>query len=70
MQELATVLQHRLPAVVVVDNDGYTVERAIHGPAEPYNDITHWGWTHAPPSSAPTTGAWQRPGHAQRASCA
>ena len=49
MQELATVLQQRLPAVVVVvDNDGYTVERAIHGPDEPYNDITHWDWTHAP----------------------
>jgi indolepyruvate decarboxylase len=48
-QELATVIQQRLPAVVVVvDNDGYTVERAIHGPDEPYNDITHWDWTHAP----------------------
>jgi alpha-keto-acid decarboxylase len=47
-QELATILQQRLPAVVVVvDNDGYTVERAIHGPDEPYNDITHWDWTHA-----------------------
>jgi TPP-dependent 2-oxoacid decarboxylase len=49
VQELATVIQQRLPAVVVVvDNDGYTVERAIHGPDEPYNDITHWDWTHAP----------------------
>jgi TPP-dependent 2-oxoacid decarboxylase len=33
--ELATVLRERVPAViVVVDNDGYTVERAIHGPDE------------------------------------
>ena len=49
VQEIATVLQQRLPAVVVVvDNDGYTVERAIHGPDEPYNDITRWDWTHAP----------------------
>ncbi|MDT7554760.1 MAG: alpha-keto-acid decarboxylase [Pseudonocardiales bacterium] len=49
VQELATILHHRLPAVVVVvDNDGYTVERAIHGPDETYNDITHWDWTHAP----------------------
>ena len=48
-QELATVLQQRLPAVVVVvDNDGYTVERAIHGPNEPYNDIAHWDWTRLP----------------------
>ncbi|MDD7965269.1 alpha-keto acid decarboxylase family protein [Actinomycetospora lemnae] len=43
--ELATVLRERIPAViVVVDNDGYTVERAIHGPAEPYNDIARWDW--------------------------
>jgi alpha-keto-acid decarboxylase len=43
--ELATVLRERIPAViVVVDNDGYTVERAIHGPDEPYNDITPWDW--------------------------
>jgi TPP-dependent 2-oxoacid decarboxylase len=43
--ELATVLRERVPAViVVVDNDGYTVERAIHGADEPYNDITPWDW--------------------------
>lgn len=43
--ELSTVLRERLPAViVVVDNDGYTVERAIHGPDEPYNDIGAWDW--------------------------
>ena len=49
VQELATVVAHRVPAVVVVvDNDGYTVERAIHGPDEPYNDITRWDWSHAP----------------------
>jgi TPP-dependent 2-oxoacid decarboxylase len=49
VQELATVLRERLPAVVlVVDNDGYTVERAIHGPEEAYNDITRWDWTLAP----------------------
>jgi alpha-keto-acid decarboxylase len=34
--------------VIVVDNDGYTVERAIHGPAQPYNDIARWDWTNAP----------------------
>ncbi|WP_345411484.1 alpha-keto acid decarboxylase family protein [Actinomycetospora chlora] len=44
--ELATVIRERIPAViVVVDNDGYTVERAIHGPDESYNDITAWDWT-------------------------
>jgi indolepyruvate decarboxylase len=28
--------------VLVVDNDGYTVERAIHGPYAEYNDIAEW----------------------------
>ena len=47
--ELGTVLRHCPRAViVVVDNDGYTVERAIHGPEQPYNDISHWDWTSAP----------------------
>jgi alpha-keto-acid decarboxylase len=49
VQELSTVLRLELPAVVVVvDNDGYTVERAIHGPDEPYNDIARWDWTAVP----------------------
>jgi alpha-keto-acid decarboxylase len=49
VQELGTVLRERLPAlVVVVDNDGYTVERAIHGADQPYNDIPRWDWTALP----------------------
>lgn len=49
VQELSTVMRLALPAlVVVVDNDGYTVERAIHGPDEPYNDIARWDWTAVP----------------------
>jgi indolepyruvate decarboxylase len=44
--ELGTLLRHRIPAViVVVDNDGYTVERVIHGLHEEYNDIARWDWT-------------------------
>ena len=47
--ELSTVLRLDLPVVIlVVDNDGYTVERAIHGPDEPYNDIVRWDWTALP----------------------
>jgi len=34
--------------VIVVDNDGYTIERAIHGAEQAYNDIAHWDWTAAP----------------------
>jgi TPP-dependent 2-oxoacid decarboxylase len=49
VQELGTVIRLGLTAVVVVvDNDGYTVERAIHGPDEAYNDIIRWDWTALP----------------------
>jgi alpha-keto-acid decarboxylase len=56
--ELGTIVREgQAPLVIVVDNDGYTVERAIHGPAEPYNDITRWDWTAAPALFAPGGGA-------------
>jgi alpha-keto-acid decarboxylase len=49
VQELSTILHAGLsPVVIVVDNDGYTIERAIHGPEQPYNDIARWDWTAAP----------------------
>ena len=48
-QELSTILHAGLSAVViVVDNDGYTIERVIHGPEQPYNDIARRDWTAAP----------------------
>ncbi|GLZ56246.1 thiamine pyrophosphate-binding protein [Actinomycetospora sp. NBRC 106378] len=56
--ELGTIVREGLaPVIVVVDNDGYTVERAIHGPTEPYNDIVRWDWTAAPAMFAPGGGA-------------
>lgn len=56
--ELGTIVREGLaPVVIVVDNDGYTVERAIHGPTEPYNDIPRWDWTAAPAMFAPGGGA-------------
>ena len=36
------------PLIVVVDNDGYTVERAIRGAAAGYNDIAPWRWADLP----------------------
>jgi indolepyruvate decarboxylase len=49
VQALSTIMRSRLPVVVVVvDNDGYTVERAIRGPEQPYNDIPRWDWTALP----------------------
>jgi indolepyruvate decarboxylase len=54
VQELSTILREEIWAVVVVvDNDGYTVERAIHGPDQPYNDIARWDWERLPAVFAP-----------------
>ena len=49
VQELGTFSREGLsPVVVVVNNDGYTVERLIHGKDEPYNDIVSWSWADIP----------------------
>jgi alpha-keto-acid decarboxylase len=48
-QELGSFGREGLtPVVVVVNNDGYTVERAIHGESAYYNDIVGWRWTELP----------------------
>ena len=40
VQSLSTMIRQQLkPIIFVVNNDGYTVERLIHGMKEPYNDI-------------------------------
>lgn len=45
ISELGTIVRNGVPAIVViVDNDGYTIERAIHGPDAEYNDIAAWDW--------------------------
>ncbi len=36
------------PIIVLVNNDGYTVERAIHGATQRYNDIAPWNWSLLP----------------------
>ena len=36
------------PLILLLNNEGYTVERAIHGPEERYNDISLWNWTQLP----------------------
>ncbi|MGB8403626.1 MAG: alpha-keto acid decarboxylase family protein [Mycobacterium sp.] len=49
IQELGQFGREGVPAVVIlVNNDGYTVERAIHGPTAPYNDIVSWQWRDIP----------------------
>ncbi|HFK1681418.1 TPA: alpha-keto acid decarboxylase family protein [Bacillus tropicus] len=46
VQELSTILRQNLnPIIFLINNNGYTVERAIHGQNEPYNDIQMWDYT-------------------------
>ncbi|CEJ81174.1 Putative Pyruvate decarboxylase [[Torrubiella] hemipterigena] len=48
-QELATIIRHNVNVVVVlVNNDGYTIERCIHGRSQRYNDVTPWRYLKAP----------------------
>ncbi|MGW1076290.1 alpha-keto acid decarboxylase family protein [Streptomyces sp. NPDC002537] len=48
-QALGTMARYDAhPVVIVVNNDGYTVERAIHGPRAAYNDIAAWDYTALP----------------------
>jgi alpha-keto-acid decarboxylase len=49
VQELGTFSREGLsPVIVVVNNDGYTIERMIHGKTAPYNDIVAWRWADIP----------------------
>lgn len=49
VQEISTIIQHNLDVIIVVlNNDGYTIERAIHGLKENYNDVAAWRYLGAP----------------------
>ncbi|KAF9770632.1 hypothetical protein IL306_011792 [Fusarium sp. DS 682] len=42
-QELSTMIRHHLkPTIFVICNDGFTIERFIHGMDAVYNDINNW----------------------------
>lgn len=42
-QETSLIAQHNLNITVfLINNNGYTIERAIHGATQPYNDIPNW----------------------------
>ena len=48
-QELGTIIRHKLDVVVfLINNDGYTIERCIHGLRQSYNDIPRWRYLDAP----------------------
>ncbi|KAJ4329821.1 hypothetical protein N0V87_010539 [Didymella glomerata] len=49
VQEISTIIRHDLDVIIIVlNNDGYTIERAIHGLKENYNDVAAWRYLGAP----------------------
>ena len=54
--ELGTLLGQGLaPVIIVLNNNGYTVERAIHHPDASYHQIPAWDWTALPAAVGPAT---------------
>ena len=46
-QEVSQMARHGYtPIIFLINNTGYTVERAIHGAMRKYNDIATWDYTH------------------------
>ncbi|CAM1503695.1 Fc.00g012860.m01.CDS01 [Cosmosporella sp. VM-42] len=42
-QEVSTMIRHKLcPTIFIICNDGFTIERFIHGMEAEYNDINNW----------------------------
>lgn len=49
IQELGSMLRDQQRLILfLLNNEGYTVERAIHGATQRYNDIAPWNWTALP----------------------
>lgn len=48
-QELSTIIREKLNVtIVLLNNDGYTIERCIHGKDQGYNDVARWKYLNAP----------------------
>ncbi|EEA27452.1 hypothetical protein TMatcc_004259 [Talaromyces marneffei ATCC 18224] len=59
-QEVSTMLRKKLkPIIFVICNDGYTIERYIHGWDESYNDIQPWKLVDIPPTFGGQPGQYQ-----------
>jgi indolepyruvate decarboxylase len=49
VQEISTIMRHDLkPFIFVINNAGYTVERAVLGKDARYNDVANWRYSELP----------------------
>ncbi|CAG9954334.1 unnamed protein product [Clonostachys rosea f. rosea IK726] len=50
VQEISTMIREGLNiTIIILNNNGYTIERAIHGRKQRYNDIASWNHAHILP---------------------
>lgn len=48
VQEIGTMIKQNLDVVIfLINNDGYTIERCIHGVRQAYNDVARWRYLEA-----------------------
>lgn len=61
VQELSTIIHKRLDIIIfLINNDGYTIERLVHGKDAAYNDVASWNYLEAPNFfGAPSDGSYQ-----------
>ena len=57
-QELSTILRHDYkPVIFLINNGGYTIERAYLGKTARYNDVANWAYAELPKVYRPDTTA-------------
>ncbi|KAL1953142.1 hypothetical protein VTO42DRAFT_3556 [Malbranchea cinnamomea] len=60
VQELSTIIRNKLtPIIFVICNEGYTIERYIHGWDAAYNDIQPWKYTDLIPAFGALEGRYK-----------
>lgn len=48
IQEIGSMIHHKTrPIIIIINNAGYTIERAIHGAKQSYNDIVPYDFSSA-----------------------
>ncbi|KAF1351850.1 pyruvate decarboxylase [Delphinella strobiligena] len=59
-QEVSTMIRNKLnPIIFVICNDGYTIERFIHGMEESYNDVQEWKYKDLVPAFGAKEGEYK-----------
>jgi len=59
-QEVSTMIRRKLkPIIFLIVNEGYTIERMIHGMNAEYNDVQEWKWKDLVPAFGAKEGEYK-----------